>query len=166
MVDEYKPYRFPDPTEENLTPTTFSEVKLLEIANKINTLPTDKKFFGKIVKLLDDRRQLLADNKVDWALAEQLAFATLLSENIPVRLSGQDCQRGTFSHRHAAIVMEDSNEKYFPLQNISEDQAPFTVYNSPLNEYGVMGFEYGYSLATMTSASILNVSALITPILN
>ncbi len=147
LVDEYKSYRFPEPTEENLTPTTFSEVKLLEIANKINTLPSDKKFFGKIVKLLDDRRQLLADNKVDWALAEQLAFATLLSENIPVRLSGQDSQRGTFSHRHAAIVMEESNEKYFPLQNISDDQAPFTVYNSPLNEYGVMGFEYGYSLA-------------------
>ncbi|MEI6142217.1 MAG: 2-oxoglutarate dehydrogenase E1 component [Mariniphaga sp.] len=147
LVDEYKSYRFPEPTEENLTPTTFSEVMLLEIANKINTLPSDKKFFGKIVKLLDDRRQLLAENKVDWALAEQLAFATLLSENIPVRLSGQDSQRGTFSHRHAAIVMEDSNEKYFPLQNISDDQAPFTVYNSPLNEYGVMGFEYGYSLA-------------------
>jgi len=95
---------------------------------------------------LADRRQLIAENKVDWALAEQLAFATLLDEGVPVRLSGQDCERGTFSHRHAAIVMEEGNEKYFPLKNISPDQAKFSVLNSPLNEYGVMGFEYGYSL--------------------
>ena len=146
LVNEYKPYRFPEPTEINSTPTAVSETKLKELAIKTNTLPEDKKFFGKIVKLLDDRRQLIAEDKVDWALAEQLAFATLLSEGIPVRLSGQDSQRGTFSHRHAAIVMEDSDEKYFPLKNISEDQALFTVLNSPLNEYGVMGFEYGYAL--------------------
>ena len=147
LVEEYKTYRFPEPTEINITPTEVSEIKLIELAEKINTLPTDKKFFGKIVKLLDDRKQLIAERKVDWALAEQLAFATLLSEGIPVRLSGQDSQRGTFSHRHAAIVMEEGDEKYFPLQNITADQAKFTVYNSPLNEYGVMGFEYGYSLS-------------------
>jgi 2-oxoglutarate dehydrogenase E1 component len=108
---------------------------------------TAKKFFGKIIKLLEDRRQLIVDNKVDWALAEQLAFATLLSEGVPVRLSGQDSQRGTFSHRHAAIVLEEGDEKYFPLKNIASDQAKFSVFNSPLNEYGVMGFEYGYSLS-------------------
>ena len=146
LVDEYKSYRFPEPAEENSTPTAVSEIKLKELAIQINTLPDEKNFFGKIVKLLADRRQLIADNKVDWALAEQLAFATLLSEGIPVRLSGQDCERGTFSHRHAAIVMEQGDEKYFPLKNISSDQAKFSVYNSPLNEYGVMGFEYGYSL--------------------
>ena len=147
MVDDYKPYRFPEPTETNTTPTAVSEVKLKELAEKVNTLPAEKKFFGKIIKLLDDRRQMISDNKVDWALAEQLAFATLLSEGIPVRLSGQDSQRGTFSHRHAAIVMEEGDEKYFPLKNISDDQAIFTALNSPLNEYGVMGFEYGYSLS-------------------
>ena len=147
LVEEYKPYRFPEPTEINTTPTAVSEIKLKELAEKINTLPTDKKFFGKIVKVLDDRRQLIADDKVDWAMAEQLAFGTLLSEGIPVRLSGQDSQRGTFSHRHAAIIMEEGDEKYFPLKNIAEDQATFTVLNSPLNEYGVMGFEYGYSLS-------------------
>jgi 2-oxoglutarate dehydrogenase E1 component len=154
MVNEYKSYRFPEPTEIISTPTAVSEIKLKEIAEKVNTLPTDKNFFGKIVKLLDDRRQLLADNKVDWALAEQLAFATLLSEGVPVRLSGQDSQRGTFSHRHAAILIENSDEKYFPLKNISADQAPFTVLNSPLNEYGVMGFEYGYSLSTPKGLTI------------
>ena len=147
LVEEYKTYRFPEPTEINLTPTAVSEMKLKELAAKINTLPTDRKFFGKIIKLLDDRRQMIADDKVDWALAEQLAFATLLSEGIPVRLSGQDSQRGTFSHRHAAIITEEGDEKYFPLKNISEDQAIFSVFNSPLNEYGVMGFEYGYSLS-------------------
>jgi len=147
LVEEYKSYRFPEPTEVNTTPTAVSETNLKQLAEKINTLPTDKKFFGKIVKLLDDRRQLIADDKVDWALAEQLAFATLLAEGIPVRLSGQDSQRGTFSHRHAAIITEEGDEKYFPLKNISDDQATFTVLNSPLNEYGVMGFEYGYSLS-------------------
>jgi 2-oxoglutarate dehydrogenase E1 component len=147
LVDEYKQYRFPEPTEINSTPTAVSVIKLKELGNQINTLPPEKKFFGKIVKVLDDRRQLIADNKVDWALAEQLAFATLLTEGIPVRLSGQDSERGTFSHRHSAIVMEEGNEKYFPLKNISEDQALFSVFNSPLNEYGVMGFEYGYSMS-------------------
>ena len=147
LVKEYKPYRFPEPTEINTTPTAVSELKIKELGKSLNTLPGDKKFFGKIIKLLDDRCQLIADNKVDWALAEQLAFGTLLTEGIPVRLSGQDSQRGTFSHRHAAIVMEEGDEKYFPLKNISSDQALFTVYNSPLNEYGVMGFEYGYALS-------------------
>ncbi|MEI6677192.1 MAG: 2-oxoglutarate dehydrogenase E1 component [Mariniphaga sp.] len=147
LVDEYKQYRFPEPTEINSTPTAVSVIKLKELGNQINTLPPEKKFFGKIVKVLDDRRQLIADNKVDWALAEQLAFATLLTEGIPVRLSGQDSERGTFSHRHSAIVMEEGNEKYFPLKNISEDKALFSVFNSPLNEYGVMGFEYGYSMS-------------------
>ena len=146
LVEEYKSYRFPEPAEINSTPTAVSEIKLKALAEKINTLPDEQKFFGKIIKLLADRRQLISDNKVDWALAEQLAFATLLAEGIPVRLSGQDSERGTFSHRHAAIVMEEGNEKYFPLKNISPDQAKFSVYNSPLNEYGVMGFEYGYSL--------------------
>ena len=147
LVDEYKQYRFPEPTEIISTPTGVSELKLKELGNQVNTLPPEKNFFGKIVKVLDDRRQLIADNKVDWALAEQLAFATLLSEGIPVRLSGQDSERGTFSHRHSAIVMEEGNEKYFPLKNISEEQALFSVFNSPLNEYGVMGFEYGYSMS-------------------
>ncbi len=147
LVAEYKHYRFPEPMEVNSTPTGVSSILLKELANKVNTLPADKKFFGKIIKLLDDRRQLIAENKVDWALAEQLAFATLLTEGIPVRLSGQDSQRGTFSHRHAAIVLEEGDEKYFPLKNVSDDQALFTILNSPLNEYAVMGFEYGYSLA-------------------
>jgi len=147
LVEEYKAYRFPEPTEINNTPTAVSEIMLRNLAVKINTLPDDKKFFGKIIKVLEDRRELIDNNKIDWALAEQLAFGTLLNEGIPVRLSGQDSERGTFSHRHASIVIEDGDEKYFPLKHISADQAKFEVFNSPLNEYGVMGFEYGYSLS-------------------
>ncbi|MEI6274878.1 MAG: 2-oxoglutarate dehydrogenase E1 component [Prolixibacteraceae bacterium] len=147
LVDEYKQYRFPEPSEIYQVPTAISETKLLNLAKKINHLPADKKFFSKIVKLMDERNQMIASNKVDWALGELLAYASLLNEGIPVRLSGQDAQRGTFSHRHSALVLEDTGDRYFPLQNISEEQAEFTVLNSPLNEYGVMGFEYGYSMA-------------------
>ncbi len=147
LIEEYKPYRLPDPCELYQVPTAVSETELLKLAEKINKLPADKKFFSKIVKLMEERRQMIANNKVDWALGELLAYATLLKEGIPVRLSGQDAQRGTFSHRHSALVLEDSGEKYFPLQNISSNQAPFSVYNSPLNEYGTMGYEYGYSMA-------------------
>jgi len=147
LVDEYKHYRFPDPCELYEIPTAVSETELWNLSNKINNLPADKKFFSKIVKLMEDRKQMMVNNKIDWALGELLAYATLLKEGIPVRLSGQDAQRGTFSHRHSALVLEDSGEKYFPLQHISSNQATFDVHNSPLNEYGVMGFEYGYSMA-------------------
>ncbi|MEI7422759.1 MAG: 2-oxoglutarate dehydrogenase E1 component [Prolixibacteraceae bacterium] len=154
LVSEYKPYRFPDPCEIYDIPTAVSETVLLNLAEKINHLPGDKKFFSKIVKLMEERKQMVSNNKVDWALGELLAYASLLNEGFPVRLSGQDAQRGTFSHRHSALVQEDTGEKYFPLQNISSEQASFTVYNSPLNEYGVMGFEYGYSMAYPNSLTI------------
>ncbi len=129
LVDEYKQYRFPEPSEIYQVPTAISETKLLNLAKKINHLPADKKFFSKIVKLMDERNQMIASNKVDWALGELLAYASLLNEGIPVRLSGQDAQRGTFSHRHSALVLEDTGDRYFPLQNISEEQAEFTVLN-------------------------------------
>ena len=147
LVDEYKQYRLPEPCELYEVPTAVSENEILHLAATINNLPADKKFFSKIVKLMDDRKQMIANNKVDWALGELLAYATLLKEGIPVRLSGQDAQRGTFSHRHSALVLEDSGERYFPLQHVAPNQATFAVHNSPLNEYAVMGFEYGYSMA-------------------
>ena len=147
LIEEYKQYHLPKNNEVDKSPTTVPASKLKRLADQLNTLPADKQFFSKIEKLLESRRQLIAENKVDWALAEQLAIGTLLSEGIPVRLSGQDSIRGTFSHRHAAIVIENSDEKYYPLKNISPDQALFSIYNSPLNEYGVLGFEYGYAMA-------------------
>jgi 2-oxoglutarate dehydrogenase E1 component len=135
--------------------TSVDLEKLLTIGEKLTGLPADKDFYKKIVKLMDDRRQMLqAPGKLDWAMGELLAYGTLLSEGIPVRLSGQDSQRGTFSHRHAVVTIEDSEEKYTPLQHVSPDQKQFQVYNSLLSEYGVLGFEYGYALASPDSLTI------------
>jgi 2-oxoglutarate dehydrogenase E1 component len=120
---------------------------LNEIGENICHLPADTNFIRKTVKLVEDRKSNLKENKVDWAMGELLAYGTLVQEGFPVRLSGQDSIRGTFAHRHAEHVIEDTDKKYSPLKNISKDQAPFTVFNSPLNEYGVLGFEYGYALA-------------------
>jgi len=90
----------------------------------------------------------------DWAMGEQLAYGTLLAEGKRVRLSGQDVKRGTFSHRHAVLTLEDSEEEYTPLLNISEQQASFDIYNSHLSEYGVLGFEYGYAMANPNALTI------------
>jgi 2-oxoglutarate dehydrogenase E1 component len=87
-------------------------------------------------------------------MGELLAYGSLVSAGIPVRISGQDVERGTFSHRHAVLRLEDSEEKYLPLQHISPNQARFEIYNSSLSEYGVLGFEYGYSLASPQKLTI------------
>lgn len=134
--------------------TSFDKKDLFRISDRINHLPADKKFFKKIDRIVEDRRMMMLDNRIDWALAELLAYGTLLEEGFPVRLSGQDSERGTFAHRHASFVVEDTDEKYFPLKNISDKQAEFQVYNSLLSEYGVMGFEYGYALANPNSLTI------------
>ena len=144
----------PDDFEKPVN-TAVNLEKLLSIGKQITSLPAEKDFYKKIVKLMDDRSQMLqAPGKLDWAMGELLAYGTLLSEGIPVRLSGQDSQRGTFSHRHAVVTIEDSEEKYTPLQHVSPDQKPFQVYNSLLSEYGVLGFEYGYALASPDALTI------------
>ncbi|RZK83720.1 MAG: 2-oxoglutarate dehydrogenase E1 component, partial [Pedobacter sp.] len=121
----------------------------------ITTLPTNKKFFKKIEKLFAERTKMVNETNVfDWAMGEQLAYGTLLSEGKRVRLSGQDVERGTFSHRHAVLTLEDSEEEYVPLANISDQQAPFDIYNSHLSEYGVLGFEYGYAMANPNALTI------------
>jgi 2-oxoglutarate dehydrogenase E1 component len=127
--------------ETQLTPEL-----ILHLAENVNQLPENKPLFSKLKKIIEDRREMIKSGKIDWALGELLAYASLIYENIPVRLSGQDSERGTFSHRHAVMVMEDSDEKHFPLKNLAEKSNMFTVFNSPLSEYGVLGFEYGYSL--------------------
>jgi 2-oxoglutarate dehydrogenase E1 component len=130
------------------TITSVDKELLLEIGNKLTALPPDKTFFRKVTKLQSDRENMLVSDKLDWAMGELLAYGSLLKQGIPVRISGQDVKRGTFSHRHAILTVEDSEEEYSPLKNISPDQAPFTIYNSLLSEYGVLGFEYGYALAS------------------
>lgn len=128
--------------------TSISEKTLREIGEKITSLPEGMKFFRKIVKLQEDRKAMLeGDGKLDWAMGELIAYGSLLTEGHPIRMSGQDCQRGTFSHRHAVLTVEDSEEKYVPLRHLGKDQAKFEIYNSLLSEYGVLGFEYGYAFA-------------------
>jgi len=134
--------------------TGVKKSELIRIAERINSLPADKKFFKKIDRIVEDRRMMMLDNRMDWAMAELLAYGTLLEDGFSVRLSGQDSERGTFAHRHASFVVEDTDEKYFPLKNISEKQASFHVFNSLLSEYGVLGFEYGYSLANPKGLTI------------
>ncbi|MCK4746718.1 MAG: hypothetical protein KAT15_06775, partial [Bacteroidales bacterium] len=125
------------------------------IARKITTLPEDLGFFKKTIKLVEERAKMYSENRIDWALGELFAYGSLLQESHPVRISGQDSVRGTFSHRHAGIVMEDTTEIYIPLKYINtEMQAPFNIFNSPLNEYGVLGFEYGYAMASPRSLTI------------
>ena len=97
---------------------------------------------------------MILDDRLDWGMAELLAYGTLVEEGHPVRISGQDCERGTFAHRHAAFVFEDGDEKYFPLKHITPTQGSFHIYNSLLSEYGVMGFEYGYALAQPNALTV------------
>ena len=139
---------------ESSPETRVAKKELLEIGEKITSLPEDKKFFSKTVRLFNDRRAMLTNNKLDWAMGELLAYGTLLRENFPVRFSGQDVQRGTFSHRHAVVNLEDSEEQYIPLDHVSEGQAKFQIYNSLLSEYAVLGFEYGYCLSSPNSLVI------------
>ncbi len=128
---------------------------LKEIGEKITILPEGKVFNRKLVKLMNDRNQMIQpDGKIDWAMGELLAYGSLVKEDIAVRLSGQDSERGTFSHRHAVLTIEDSEERYVPLSTLNTDKAAFSIYNSLLSEYAVLGFEYGYSLVTPYALTI------------
>ncbi|MES2836048.1 MAG: 2-oxoglutarate dehydrogenase E1 component [Bacteroidota bacterium] len=134
--------------------TNISKNKFLELAKSTTTLPADKKFFNKTEKTFKDRKEMIASDKYDWAMGELLAYASLMDEGHWVRFSGQDVERGTFSHRHAVIKLEDSEEEYVPLNNISDKQGKFEIYNSLLSEYAVLGFEYGYAFAAPNSLTI------------
>ena len=155
LSSEYTDYENPVSSDLNRSiQTGVQKSELIRIAERINHLPADKKFFKKIDRIVEDRRMMMLDNRLDWAMAELLAYGTLLEEGFSVRLSGQDTERGTFAHRHASFVIEDTDDKYFPLKHISDKQADFHVFNSLLSEYGVLGFEYGYSLANPKSLTV------------
>lgn len=128
--------------------TGVSEDLLKKVGSALTDIPTDFKLHPTLKKRFVPRRaQAIAEGEgVDWALAESLAWGTLLLEGYPVRLSGQDCRRGTFSQRHAVFYDHNTRERYTPLKNLGEDQAKFCVYNSLLSEAAVLGFDYGYSL--------------------
>ena len=136
------------------SPNTGVEKKaFLDIAKKIATLPKDKKFFNKIQKLFDDRAAMITNDKYDWAMGELMAYATLMNEGYNVRFSGQDVERGTFSHRHAVVKVEDSEEEYLPLNNFGA-KGKLDIYNSLLSEYAVLGYEYGYAMASPNNLTI------------
>lgn len=127
--------------------TKTDEKTFIEIARKINTLPKDIKFFNKTVKLFEERLKMIENDNYDWAMGELMAYATLMNEGHNVRFSGQDVERGTFSHRHAVLKVEDSEEEYTPLNNAGL-KGELRIYNSLLSEYAVLGFEYGYAYAS------------------
>ena len=135
-------------------PNDISIELLKHIGEKICLLPKEDKFINKTYKLVEERKEMLARNRLDWAMGELLAYGTLLYEGYPVRISGQDSVRGTFAHRHAAHVIENTDKTYVPLKYIDNRQASFNIYNSPLNEYGVLGFEYGYALTSPRALTI------------
>ncbi len=121
---------------------------LQEVGYAISEVPQNVDVNSKIARQLVAKRKVIeSGERVDWTTAEALALGTLLCESIPVRLSGEDSQRGTFSQRHAVLIDQTTEERYIPLSNIRYGQAPFEVIDSPLSEFGVLGFEYGYSLA-------------------
>jgi 2-oxoglutarate decarboxylase len=112
----------------------------------VTSWPADFTPHPKLAKQLERRREMLDDDAVDWSGAEALAFGTLVLDGIPVRVTGQDTRRGTFSQRHAVLVDYENERKWYPLAHLSEDQAAFLIYDSPLNEFASLGFEYGESV--------------------
>ncbi|UZD90158.1 2-oxoglutarate dehydrogenase E1 component [Cognatishimia activa] len=128
--------------------TAIKKETFNEVANALTTVPEGYPLHKTIGRFLDNRRKALTEGEgIDWATGEAMAFGSLLTEGYPVRLAGQDATRGTFSQRHSGIVNQESEGRYYPLNNIRAGQAQYEVIDSALSEYAVLGFEYGYSLA-------------------
>ncbi|PWJ58406.1 2-oxoglutarate dehydrogenase E1 component [Dyadobacter jejuensis] len=149
LEQEWHTLRKAQPEDFELSPETGVPLEVLEkIGKALTKTPQGFNRLKQIDKLLKDRDQMIFKKKmVNWATAELLAYGSILTEGNIVRLSGQDVQRGTFSHRHAVLKDVESNEAYNSLSHIQEDQGRFMIYNSLLSEYGVLGFEFGYSMA-------------------
>lgn len=148
-------YRRAIPADFDSSPETgVDKAKLLELGRALATLPEGKKYFRKIAKIFNDRLAAIEGDNLDWGSAEMLAYASLLVEGHSVRISGQDVERGTFSHRHAVVKTEDTEEEVITLNNLSDNQGKFEIYNSFLSEYAVLGFEYGYSISTPNGLTI------------
>ena len=156
MEEEWTDYPGAEPGEM-LSPvdTTFELDRLLDIGKYISTLPEGKKFLRKTERLMKDRyEQVATKNSVDWGMAELLAYGSLLAEDFNVRISGEDVERGTFSHRHAILKVEDSEEEVSLLNEFPGKEGRFAIYNSLLSEYAVMGFDYGYAMAAPDTLTI------------
>ncbi|WP_298260563.1 2-oxoglutarate dehydrogenase E1 component [uncultured Litoreibacter sp.] len=128
--------------------TSISNDTFQEVGRGLSTAPDGFPLHKTIGRLLESKAKMFdTGENIDWATGEALAFGSLLTEGYPVRLSGQDCTRGTFSHRHSGLINQDTEERYYPLNNIRAGQSQYEVIDSMLSEYAVLGFEYGYSLA-------------------
>jgi 2-oxoglutarate dehydrogenase E1 component len=135
-------------TEDRRGDTAVPLQKLLDLGRKITAAPERVAVHKTVARVLQTRREAIESGEgLDWATAEHMAFATLLDEGYPVRLSGQDSVRGTFTQRHSALIDQKTEDAYFPLRNLSPNQAHFEVLDSALSEEAVLGFEYGFSLA-------------------
>ena len=155
LSELWEGYRPAKEAELTTSPATgVAQKKLTDLAVAMNTLPDGPKFFRKVKKLMNDRLGMVDQDQFDWAMGEMLAYASLLMEGHPVRLSGQDVERGTFSHRHAVLKTEDAEEEWILLNELKKDQSRMAVYNSHLSEYAVSGFEYGYAFANPNGLTI------------
>jgi 2-oxoglutarate dehydrogenase E1 component len=156
LEETWKDVRFATPEDFDTAPkTAVTEKKLKELGVKMSTLPTGEKFFRKTEKVFEDRLTMIKNDQLDWAMGELLAYASLLEEGHPIRISGQDVERGTFSHRHAVVKTDEDQEKEFiPLNLLSDKQAPLRIFNSLLSEYGVLGYDYGYAFGTPNGLTI------------
>ncbi|MFO7617679.1 MAG: 2-oxoglutarate dehydrogenase E1 component, partial [Bacteroidales bacterium] len=134
--------------------TSVERSRLGRLLELITELPSDRIFFQKAHKIIEGRKKLVEADRLDWAIGELLAYASLLEEGTGIRLSGQDSERGTFAHRHAAWVQEDTGDKYYPLKQLGHGVNGFSIFNSPLSEYALLGFEYGYALAMPRTLTI------------
>lgn len=138
--------------ERSTPPDTSCKInELQEVARRILTVPQDFDANPKLLRILAKRHDIVKNNekKIEWGFAEALAFGSLLKNGILIRLTGQDVERGTFSQRHSVLHGTTTNQKYVPLCHLSDDQAPFYVYNSLLSEFAVLGYEFGYSSANL-----------------
>jgi 2-oxoglutarate dehydrogenase E1 component len=138
------------PEEDDRRGQTAAEIDAVkDIADKMTTIPEDIAIHKTLKRVIANRRKTVLETEggIDWATAEHLAFGTLLTEGFPVRLSGQDCGRGTFSQRHSHVIDQTTEERYTPLNHLSDDQARYEVIDSMLSEEAVLGFEHGYSLS-------------------
>lgn len=146
FIANWKPYLDQEWTAQG--DTSIKQKTLTQFAKTVETLPPGMVLQPQVAKVLEDRRQMTAGKlPINWGYAETLAYATLVAEGYPVRMSGQDSGRGTFAHRHAVLHDYNTGEIYTPLQHVTEQQAPFVIIDSLLSEEAVMGFEYGYATA-------------------
>ncbi|MFL5729900.1 MAG: 2-oxoglutarate dehydrogenase E1 component [Cytophagaceae bacterium] len=149
MEKEWLELRRSKPEDFDKSPDTFINQAVVDkVANALTTIPEGFKPLKQIDNLLKERKKQFFESKeLNWASAELLAYGSLLLDRKIVRITGQDVQRGTFSHRHAVLKDADTNAPYYTLNNIGENQKSFRIYNSLLSEYGVLGFEFGYAMA-------------------